>query len=251
MPQPPAKAPSSLRAIRWKHPRRTYPAPIELALSRAAGALDRPRGEQWSALFLGAPVPGKDRERRKRRDGATNVVAVLCTMIASADLLRGLVATPAGDRWQRKSWNDVDVLAFGAAVPGERSLRRTERAAAELEAQGLIRSVPWRIVTSEGVRSTPGLKFVTDKAWKILGVWSAVVSERRRRKQRTADARKAQLEEAIGGTVRRVPDRARPGSTARVPAAGSSTPPATAGPQPAGEAAAAAFQKLKDLFGKG
>lgn len=254
MPQSPADAPSTLRSIRWNHPRVAYPAPIELALSRALGALDKPRGEQWRALFVGAPVPGKVRERRKRRDGAVNVVSVLCTMIAAGDLVRGLVATPAGDRWERKSWTDIDALAFGPLVPGERSLRRTERAAAELEAQGFVRSVPWRVVTSDGVRSIPGLKFVTDKAWKALGVWSAVVSERRRRKQREADARKAQLDEAIGGSVKRMPERGRTsgaGSGAATSRSSSTPPPATAGPVEAGEAAAAAMQKLKDFFSKG
>lgn len=249
MPQQPADA-STLRSIRWSHPRRSYPAPIELALSRALGALEKPRGEQWRALFQGAPVPGKDRERRKRRDGAVNVISVLCTMLAAGDLVRGLVATPAGDRWERKSWTDIDALAFGPRVPGARSLRRTERAAAELEAQGFIRSVPWRVVTSDGIRSIPGLKFITDKAWKVLGVWSAVVSERRRRKQREADARKAQLDEAIGATVKRMPDRRVPPEPAGKTDATAKPPPATAGPKQVGEAAAAALAQLKDLFSK-
>jgi hypothetical protein len=244
----------SLRAIRWKHPKRTYPNVIELGLHRMAASLDKPRSAQWQALFGSAPVPGKDRERRKRSDGATNVVSVLSTMIASADLVRGLVATPAAEGWDRKTWYDVDVLAFGPLVPGERGLRRTERAAAELEAQGFIRSIAWRVITNEGVRAVPGLKFITDKLWKALGLWDAVRSERRRRRQRQGDAKKAELEAVIGGSVKRLPRTTTQAVPTRPNApmmpAFAHPPPSQAGPLSTSEAAAAEIAKLKKILGE-
>lgn len=251
-PLPPADS-ISLRAIRWKHPRRTYPTVIELGLSRLTAAIDKPNSAQWKALFGGAPVPGKERERRKRSDGATNVVSVMATMIASADLVRGLVATPAADGWDRKTWYDVDALAFGPLVPGERGLRRTERAAAELEAQGFIRSIPWRVITSEGVRAVPGLKFITDKLWKALGLWDAVRSERRRRRQRQADTKKAELDAAIGASVKRhprAPQEAAPRAAPHSITVPARPPPSQAGPKAVGELAAAEIAKLKKILGE-
>lgn len=252
---------SPLRAVRWKHPTGfAYPAVIELALRRVADSLARGRGAQWQALFGLAPTAsGKERERRKRSDGATNVATVLSTLIASADLLRGLVATPAQTGWQRKTWQDIDTLAFGVPVPGERGMRRTERAAAELQKQGFVRSIPWRVITREGVRSVPGLKFVSDELWKALGVWSHVKSERRRRKQAAADERKTQLETSIGRVVR------QPGQPAQLPraaaaaagVANASVParppdPAAAsppGPRAVSDVVAGEMAKLKAMFG--
>lgn len=249
--EPVAHGPDPLRAIRWSHPRIAYPRVIELGLARISAALDAPGSVQWAALFGAAPVPGKERERRKRCDGAVNVATVLSTLIAAADLMRGLVATPAGEGWQRKTWSDVDVLGFGSPVPGRRSLRRTERAAAELEAQGFIRSSPWRVMTPAGIRGTPGLKFVTDKLWKILGLWSTVQTERRRRKQRSADEKKRALEASIGATIHRLDGRpgAAPAPPAAAPKPHATSPPAQAGPKPVSEVAAAALAKIKQQLG--
>jgi hypothetical protein len=254
------QAAPSLRAIRWKHPRRNYPTVIEMALAKIAAAPDKPRSAQWLALFGDAPITRKDadgqavgRRRRKRIDGAINVASVLSTLIAAADIARGLVATPAGDKWQRKSWSDIDALAFGPLVVDQRSKRRTERAAAELESQGFIRSIPWRVITAEGVRGVPGLKFITDKLWKALGLWGAVQSERRRRKQKEGDAKKAQIEAAIGGAMknRTVERRTRTSSQQerhqeRVRPI--ERPPSQAGPRLAGEIAAASIAALKKIL---
>lgn len=241
----------SLRAVRWKHPSQVrYPNVIELGVSRAVAALDKPQGPQFRAIFGEAPVPGKDRERRKRIDGATNVVTLICTLLASADISRGLVATPAGDHWKRKTWSDVDTLGFGTPVPGERSIKRTERAAAELEAQGFIRTDPWKVSTDQGFRSLPGLKFVTDKLWKALGLLDAVRSERRRRSQRKGEDRLKAL--GVGSSKPRPPvERKMPPALPGVrPVAPLPSPPATrAGPTTAGDAAAAAIAELKKHFG--
>jgi|GEM_PF-4617486 len=242
----------SLRALRWKHPSQVrYPNVIELGLSRAVAALDKPQGPQFRAIFGEAPVPGKDRERRKRIDGATNVVTLICTLIASADISRGLVATPAGDHWKRKTWSDVDTLGFGAPVPGERSIKRTERAAAELEAQGFIRTDPWKVPTEQGFRSLPGLKFVTDKLWKALGLLDAVRSERRRRSQRKGEERLKALGVDVGKTRPPAEKKIPPALPVDRPSVPLPSPPATrAGPTTASDAAAAAFAALKKHFGK-
>lgn len=248
----------SLRSIRWKHPRRNYPIVIEMALAKIAAAPDAPRSAQWLALFSEAPTSRKDaegrpatRERRKRIDGAINVASVLSTLIAASDITRGLVATPAGDKWERKSWSDIDALAFGPLVVDQRSKRRTERAAAELMAQGFVRSIPWRVVTADGVRAVPGLKFVTDKLWKALGLWSAVQSERRRRSQKAGEAKKTQIVAAIGGAVRPRPaDNHQTTTRTQTPRPQErERPPSQAGPRLVGEIAAESIAALKKILG--
>lgn len=186
---------TSLRSLAWKHPpKRRYPLAIETAVARVSAATSAPHSARYLELFGDAPVPGKERERAKRSDGAMNVGTLLQTMIASADIPSGYVATPIGDRrWKRKTYYDLDGLAFGEQVPDERSFRRTERAAAQLVAMKLIRSVPWRVHTAAGIRSTAGAKFITDKCWRMLGVLHLVREERRRRERQKGQERVAQL----------------------------------------------------------
>ncbi len=199
------KPPSPLRAIRWKHPARVrYPLATETAIARLTDASENPHGERYSALFAEAPVPGKERERAKRCDGATNVMTLLQTMIAAADIASGYVATPIGERrWERKTYYDLDGLAYGPQVQDERSFRRTERAAAQLVGLRLVRSVPWRVVTKEGVRSIPGAKFITDRCWQMLGVMHLVKAERMRRDRLKGEAKAAELAQTLKDVDRR------------------------------------------------
>lgn len=200
------KPPSPLRAIRWKHPARVrYPLVTETAIARLTDASANPHGERYSALFAEAPVPGKDRERAKRCDGATNVMTLLQTMIAAADIASGYVATPIGERrWERKTYYDLDGLAYGPQVPDERSFRRTERAAAQLVSLRLVRSVPWRVMTRDGaIRSIPGAKFITDRCWQMLGVMHLVKAERMRRDRLKGEAKAAELAENLKAADRR------------------------------------------------
>ncbi len=193
--------PSSLHTIRWT--RRAdvrWPYAIELALSACQDAMDAPAGALYNGLFAGAPLADAEqaRQRRKRSDGGINALSLLSAMIASADLTTGYVARPAGSGWERKTYYELDGLAYGEQVPGARSFRRTERAAQQLVALGLIRSVRLKAKTPAGVIDVPGAKWVTERAWRLLGAWSAVRRERRRRKAAEAEARAAQLLTSIG-----------------------------------------------------
>lgn len=196
----------SLRAIPWSHPpRRKWPVATELALSRIQGAQHTPHSSLYREVFHGAPVPGKDRERAKRSDGGTNCLSLLAAIVGSADIASGYVAIPIGERrWQRKTYYDLDGLAFGPQVPDERSFRRTERAAAQLSALGLVRCVAWHVRDRDGsIRSIPGAKFVTEKCWKLLGAWAAVRAERRRRTQEKGQAKAAELAKLVTPGARR------------------------------------------------
>lgn len=196
----------SLRAIPWSHPPRLkWPVAVELALSRIQNAQHTPHSSLYCELFRDAPVPGKDRERAKRSDGGTNCLSLLAAIVGSADIASGYVAIPIGESgWQRRTYYDLDGLAFGPQVPDERSFRRTERAAAQLTALGLVRCVPWHVRDRDGsIRSIPGAKFVTEKCWKLLGAWAAVRAERRRRTQEKGQAKAAELAKLVAPGARR------------------------------------------------
>lgn len=197
----------SLRAIPWSHPPRLkWPVATELALSRIQSAQHSPHSSLYREVFRGAPVPGKDRERAKRSDGGTNCLSLLAAIVGSADIASGYVAIPIGERrWQRKTYYDLDGLAFGPQVPDERSFRRTERAAAQLSALGLVRCVAWHVRDRRdgSIRSIPGAKFVTEKCWKLLGAWAAVRAERRRRTQEKGQAKAAELAKLVAPGARR------------------------------------------------
>lgn len=196
----PSARPESLRAIPWSHPPRLkWPVATELALSRIQSAQHTPHSSLYREVFRGAPVPGKDRERAKRSDGGTNCLSLLAAIVGSADIASGYVAMPIGERrWQRKTYYDLDGLAFGEQVPDERSFRRTERAAAQLIALGLVRCVAWRVRDRDGsIRSIAGAKFVTEKCWKLLGAWAAVRAERRRRAQEKGQAKAAEIAKLV------------------------------------------------------
>lgn len=230
------KPPSPLRAIRWKHPAKVrYPLATETAIARLTDASENPHGERYSALFAEAPVPGKERERAKRCDGATNVMTLLQTMIAAADIASGYVATPIGERrWERKTYYDIDGLAYGPQVKDERSFRRTERAAAQLVGLRLVRSVPWRVTTKEGIRSIPGAKFITDRCWQMLGVMHLVKAERMRRDRLKGEAKAAEIVQLAKASERRRSTQPRRIEPAMPPA-----------PSPAATAAAAALQEAQ------
>lgn len=219
----PENSKSERRALPWSHPEHIrYPKATEIALSRAAAASATPHCALYRAIFDGAPVPGKERERAKRSDGGMNVLTLLQTVIAAADIASGYVATPTGEsRWQRKTYYDLDGLAYGPQIPNERSFRRTERAAAQLAALGLVRVVPWRVRTVDGVRSIPAAKFVTEKCWRMLGAWAAVRAERRRRDRAKGEARVIEMQQRIAAMQR--PTAA---SAAAVPPQAPVTPPA-------------------------
>ncbi|WLT40254.1 hypothetical protein NON20_24000 (plasmid) [Synechocystis sp. B12] len=255
----------ALRALDWRRPERArYPRLIEQAIARLQAVAADPHGAAYQALFADAPVwSGGSRERAKRCDGARNVVSLLCTLIACADLRGGFVAVPRGDgearRWERKSWTDLDGFAYGQLVDGARSLRRTERAARELIAQGYVRSQEWRVHHRGGeIRSVAGIKIVQDKLWRALGLYAQLRQWRRQESRDRVAARVQELE----NVARRDRARERSGRSGPVsigellPAAaaagGGSLAPADEGPpeKPPSATALESIQRLQKLFGE-
>lgn len=251
--------PRDLHAITWsRRAKVAWPFPVELALSKCMELIEQPAGTRARAIFGDAPTyAGTTRLRRKRSDGLTNAVSLLCALIASCDLSTGLVALPIDGSWERKSWYDLDGLAYGEQVEGARSMRRTERAAQQLIALGLVKSVPWKVQTGAGeYRDTPGLKWVTDRAWRLLGVWSAIRRERRRRAGQKAKAKA----EALIASITRTNSHARkrleePSGAVAIGAvlgrnvASPASPASRDGPRPASEAAKAALETIRQLLG--
>lgn len=188
-----------LHALTWE--RRAdvvWPPIIERAIRRVLDAAAKPHCPLYSALLYGTSVGGKkERVREKRSDGGQNALALLCALIAGCDLMSGLVATPVGTLWRRKSYYDLDGLAYGEQVPGARSFKRTKRNALVLTERGLIKTNRWKRKAGGTIKDEPGHKFVTEQCWKILGLWAAVKRERRRKRQEAAQQKAAQLMAAI------------------------------------------------------
>lgn len=241
-----------LRVLRWSHPKgHSYPFALERTLATILDAIDSPHSPMYRLLFAEAPVAGKTRERFMRRDGAGNVGTLLCALLASSDLASGYVGTPtprdgATTKWRRKSWRDLDGLAFGALVPGERSDRRTDRAAQQLVAMGFVRVHQWRVVVDGEVRSVPGAKVICDKLWKTLGVWHLLQRERRQRRKAREAAKAAELIE-LAGRVTPPAASGRPAApTAPTPAATDDRRPQ--GPPASSEVASAALDAIRKIL---
>lgn len=136
-------------------------------------------------------------------DGAENLITFLQSMVLYTDVATGYVAKPVGHApriWQRKSLEDLDMLAFGAPIADLRSFRRSERAARELVEMGYMDRQEWKKLTHDGWRSKPGLKWLTDKLWRVLGILDAVTKERKKRKHAAEAERAAALQAALSGT---------------------------------------------------
>ena len=254
MPQP--KSPH--HALAWRRPRGvSFPRLIEQAIARLQGAIEQPNSAIHRALAAVVPVfraDGQTRRRRLRRDGAQNLVTLLSALLANADLQRGLVAAPVADggRWQRRTWADMDWRAFGPVVPEERSARRTERHARTAIDAGWIRVMPWKTTNADGEwRSLPGLKFVTDKLWRLLGLFEQVRAARKHRDRQRGQDRVRQLIQPAGGPPALAEGRGLPLPAARSQAASHEPrpPPSHAGPAVVGDVARAEIAKLKKRFG--
>lgn len=208
----------ALRAIVHVRPKGSrYPLAIEVAYAKLAKIAARPHSLEYAALFDAAPLrdPTQARERAKRCDGGQNMVTLLQTLVLNADLQNGYVATPVSDSdfgravWQRRTYKQLDGLAFGDLVDDARSFKRTERAAASWARMGFIRCVPWRervINRNQNVvefKSKPGLKFIQDALWKAIGVYHLVRAERRRREREKGEARAAALKSAVSASSTR------------------------------------------------
>lgn len=244
---------SPLRAVAWRRPRSLRrPEPINMGLARLEAALAR-RGPIWDALES-TPLPsGQRRSRKLRRDGARNLISLLQAILASTDLVSGMVASPAGEgRWDRHDWGRLDHRAYGPLVERERSFRRTERHARELAALGFVSVVQLKTHGASGWKSEVAFKRLTPAAIALLGLESA-----QRRARRERDARKNQAQrEVLARVVKapKVPRGPRRLAGTRGVSPVTTQPPAAALPRPPdpggglSPAAAAAMVQLAEVF---
>lgn len=259
------KAKSPYHALDWRHPAgMSFPRVLEQGLARLGTAADMPSGPIYQALAAAAPVyrqDGEGRRRRLRRDGARNLMALLSACLASADLTKGLIATPIVDPatgkrlWGRRTWPDIDGLAYGPLVVDERSGRRTERHARTAVAAGLIRSIPWRTREASGEWSSePGIKLVTDELWRLLGLLDQVRALRRQRKRQAGQQRMAELAAQVPTSdPRRNRPAKPPAAPAPVPAAAAHVqrgPPDPAEAEHRRDVALRELEKMQKVLGK-
>lgn len=257
---------SAKRALAWRRP-----AGVRWmqAIERALMLLDKAATRGAEALFDGlcnaSPLfhagdkASIVRTRRMRSDGARNFLSLVQTLLASADLASGFIGRPVAGGWQRPSWGLLDTFAYGAVVPGERSFRRTQRWSRSLAAAGLVTISEIKIPRREGVRSIVAIKSLTARFYAVLGLTAAQAQARRERDRRRNEARRSQIEHAVGTMVPRKPAPSmRPTAVAVTVGAGVArgrVPPATAGPflvstaQTAGTAASVAIAALKAKLG--
>lgn len=196
-------------AISWKRPVGYRMVPI---INRAVDRLTlielQPRSALYNAFFLESPVYRADkkaRRRRKRSDGATNVITQVKTIVWYTDIVSNFVAKPIVDEfgrrtWERKTMMELNALAFGTPIEDEVSLKRTERAVRDLCAMGYMDKAEWKKLTANGYRSESGLKWLTDKFWRVLGLLNAVKDERGKRKAAKEAEKAMRLIEALTRT---------------------------------------------------
>jgi hypothetical protein len=144
----------------------------------------------------------------------------------------------------------LDWRAYGPEVPDERSARRTERHARTAIEAGWIRVMPWRTVNREGEwRSLPGLKFVTDKLWRLLGLYDQLKAARKYRDRQRAQDRVRQLTGQVA-VPSQAPLPSRPTTIARTSThAEVRPPPRQVGSQAVSEVGLAEIAKIKKLLG--
>jgi hypothetical protein len=179
---------SAKRCLQWKRPKGlAFPQIIETAIYRLNEAFDKRKGALYKELTEEMPVfngaVNSPRIRALRSDGAANFCALLTTLIASASLQTGYIARPVGGRWERKTWADLDGLAYGPRTQGERSFRRTERHARALVDLGLITVRELRIKRGDTYESLAAVKRTSLKLWRLLGLEKAVLAASKRIKE--------------------------------------------------------------------
>lgn len=193
-------------AISWTRPIGFRMVPvINRAIDRLSVIEHSPGSAVYNNFFAEAPVFRPDkapRRRRKRSDGATNLITQTKTLVFYTDIVSNFVAKPiidehGGRTWERKTLAELNVLAFGVPIQDEVSLRRTERAVRDLCEMGYMNAAEWRKLTANGYRSEPGLKWLTDKFWRSLGLEKAVKDERGRRKDAKQAEQAMRLIEAL------------------------------------------------------
>lgn len=243
-------AQSPRRSLHWQRPRgRSWPQLIETAIGRVTEAFASRKGALYQALTRDIPrfVGGESvpRQRALRSDAAPNLCALLVTLLATASLQTGYVARPVDGHWERRKWRDLDGYAYGELVPGERSLRRTERHARELVAMGFVSVRELRRKTVDGYESLVAVKHLGLKLWRLLGMEKAVLAAGQRIKAEAAEGRaKARGLTVIAGIQSVLKTPRKKGSAAPPPAA----PPPPKPPPAASEAARAAMAEIANFL---
>ena len=194
-------------AISWTRPKECRMVKlINQAINRLTLIELSPGSTVYKHFFAESPVfkPSKSRrERRKRRDGATNVITQLKAIFWYADVGSNFVAKPVKDvcgrtTYERKTIKDLNVLAYGGPIKNKVSVKRTERATRDLTAMGYLRTAQWRTFSkTDGYKSAPGLKWITDKLWRALGLMKSVMDERGQRKAAKEHEKATRLREAL------------------------------------------------------
>lgn len=187
-------AQSPRRSLHWQRPKgRSWPQLTETAIERVTEAFASRKGPLYQEITRDIPrfVGGElvPRQRAFRSDAAPNLCALLVTLLATSSLQTGFVARPVNGNWERREWRDLDGYAYGELVPGERSLRRTERHARELVALGFVTIRQLRRKTAEGYESLVAVKHLGLKLWRLLGMEKAILAAGQRIKAEAAEAR--------------------------------------------------------------
>lgn len=195
--------PTPHRSLAFKRPPGpARPRPFELAVARLEASLAGST-PLWDFLASAVPVYGcggekKTRERRLRSDGARNLVTFLQTLVMNSDP-RGFLGWPSATGWKRVNMALLDYRAFGEKIPNARSQRRSERIARALGELGLLRTREIRMQRQDRWESVIAVRHLTEKAWRLLGVWDALQALRRKRDQEEKQTRARELA-SIGRT---------------------------------------------------
>lgn len=251
---PQAKSPH--HAIAWKRrPDFRANEPINKLLAWIRAAQENPEcayGRDLAALVPVFRADGQARRRRTRNDGFTNFLSHLAAVIGAADAMTGFVGRPArmGGPWDRKTLEDLDGLAYGQPIAGERSLRRTERHARAMKAAGLVTVQEWRKeskTTESGYSSDPAVRHITDKLWEVLGLldwikdWRARMALKKGRRKA-----KAAIAQILAPAKAPVPAAvAKPAPAVR----NGQPPPNRDGPRAVGDVALAEIAKMRKMLG--
>ena len=245
---------SKKHTLKWQRPHgMSFPKLIEMGISRLQSVQDRPRSMLALALADAVPVYRADQQSRRRRlrsDGRQNLITLLTCLLTNADLKSGLVAKPVADstKWERHGWSAIDFRAYGELVANERSIRRTERHAREAIDAGWLQTQPWKTTNANGDwRSLPGLKTVTDKLWKLLGLYAQLKTARRQRDRERNKDRLKRLA-LLDGAHKKPSRQCKPKRVAQpsaVPIPLNKHPPPS---DPASPIALAELAKIKKLF---
>lgn len=244
---------TSLRALPFRRPDGpARPRPFELAVSRIEDGLHAIADETANALWdllRATPVYSDgqacDRQRRMRSDGARNLATLISTLVMQSDP-RGFLGSLGEHGWRRLQVRLFDHRAFGDQVEGERSLRRTERWFRVLTDAGLLETRQITVIRDGEYRSPPAVRHLTEKFWRLLGVWNALRALIRERERAEGKARADRLAKiARQPTEKPARITVHPGMGVAPSAAPPPKPPPTAAPT--GDGYAKALEAMRKI----